>query len=79
MLTAIDLIARCESGCQPPRVDRGMVNSSGLMQNSTKSPYPNALISGRSLRRPEGRGSTTGCPAALIRSAKLLVRNGLSR
>ena len=27
MLTAIDLIARCESGCRPPRVDRGMRNS----------------------------------------------------
>ena len=34
VLTAIHLIARCESGCQPPRVGRGMGNSFAVVADS---------------------------------------------
>ena len=43
LLTAIDLIARCESGCQPPRVDRGMCNSCTSIADSCRT-LPNPLI-----------------------------------
>ena len=41
VLTAIDLIAQCESGCQPPRVDRGMgtrCNLKGLLKAEINPP-----------------------------------------
>ena len=37
MMIAIDLIARCESGCQPPRVDRGMGNSLTAVADSCRT------------------------------------------
>ena len=43
MLTAIDLIALCESGCRPPRVDRGMGNSFTAVADSCRN-LPNILI-----------------------------------
>ena len=47
--------------------ERGWQN---LISNMSEPLWlPNALISGRSLLRPNGRGSTTGCLAALIKSA----------
>ena len=110
MLTAIDIIARCESGCQPPRVDRGIGNSftakadscrtlpnllifsshaflsrfsafsipsrtragergwQNVISNISEPPWlPNALISGRSLWRPNGRGSKEVVPHAMKR------------
>ena len=44
MLTAIDLIARCESGCQLPMVDRGMGNSFAAVAHSCRTLPPHLLI-----------------------------------
>ena len=43
MLTAIDLIARCESGCRPLRVDRGMGTNNIAVSDSCRT-LPNILI-----------------------------------